>query len=95
MPKISQTDPFNQALLWTCTSCGFVWEGGQPHMECPSCGAYKTSFIDIPQHIEAKVRTGLKKNQSPNNTNAREQRLTLMAEEGVAQQFRVKGRFLP
>ncbi len=95
MAKISPTDPFNMALLWTCTACGFVWEGGQPHMECPSCEAYKTAFIDIPQHIEVAVREKLKKGQTPNCTSAREKRLTLMNEQGVTRRFRVKGRFLP
>ncbi len=93
--KTSRIEPFNMALLWTCTSCGFVWQGGQPHMECPSCEAYKTAFIDIPQHLEAKVREGLKKDQAFNCTEARQQRLELMTQEGVDKRFRVKGRFLP
>ena len=93
--KVSMTDTFNMALLWTCTCCGFVWEGGQPHMECPSCEAYKTSFIDIPQHIERQVREKLKKGQRHNCTEARQQRLALMKDSGVMSQFQVKGRFLP
>lgn len=87
--------PYTQALLWTCTSCGFVKEGGQPHMECPSCGAYKTSFINIPQHIEVEVRDGLKRGVSHNSADARTQRLELMAENDAVSRFHVKGRFLP
>ena len=64
-------------------------------MECPSCEAYKTSFIDIPQHLETQVRQALKKGQRHNCTAARAQRLELMKANGVMGQFRVKGRFLP
>ncbi|MEL6179766.1 MAG: rubredoxin-like domain-containing protein [Myxococcota bacterium] len=88
-------EPYTMALLWTCTSCGFVKEGGQPHMECPSCGAYKTAFIDIPQHLEVEIRSALKKGVSPNSAQARQQRLALMTEHNVFENFRVKGRFLP
>ncbi len=93
--KPSNIAPYTMALLWTCTNCGFVKEGRQPHMECPSCEAYKTSFINIPQHIENQVRAGLKKNQMFNRTEAREKRLGLMRENGFIERFQVKGRFLP
>jgi len=87
--------PYAMALLWTCTSCGFVLEGGQPHMECPSCEGYKTGFINIPQHIEVQVRSELDKNQHFNHTAARTRRLAMMQEAGVFEKFLVKGRFLP
>ncbi len=28
---------YMHSVLWCCTSCGFVLETGQPHMECPIC----------------------------------------------------------
>ena len=87
--------PHAQALVWTCTSCGFALEGGQPHMECPSCEAYKTAFINIPQHIEVQVRSELGKKDHFNITAARQRRLELMNEGGVFEKFMVKGRFLP
>ena len=49
-------DTFFQAMLWTCKTCGYQIEGRQPMYECPLCESYKTNFIDIPQHLEAKVR---------------------------------------
>ena len=93
--KPSNIAPYTMALLWTCTSCGFVREGRQPHMECPSCEAYKTGFIDIPQHIENTVRNELNKGAGPNCTQGRQRRLALMEEEGVTKRYHVKGRFLP
>jgi len=93
--KPSKIAPYTMALLWTCTSCGFVKEGRQPHMECPSCEAYKTNFINIPQHIENTVRSTLKKGAAPNCTQGRTHRLELMEEQGVTKRYYVKGRFLP
>lgn len=93
--KPSNIAPYTMALLWTCTSCGFVKEGRQPHMECPSCEAYKTNFINIPQHIENAVRDGLGKKKAPNCTEGRTERLRLMEEQGVTTRYHVKGRFLP
>jgi rubredoxin len=93
--KPTNLAPYTMALLWTCTQCGFVKEGGQPHMECPSCESYKTAFVNLPQHLENEIRAGLKKNQSFNSTAAREQRLALVEAHGVRQRFQVKGRFLP
>ena len=93
--KPSQIAPYTIALLWTCTSCGFVKEGRQPHMECPSCGAYKTAYIDIPQHIENEVRTSLNHGAAPNCTQGRRHRLRLMEEQAVTKRYQVKGRFLP
>ena len=81
---------YMQTLLWCCTSCGFTLEGGQPHMECPICEAYKTSFIDIPQHVEAEVREKYK--DVPNSAEARRLRKKLLAEGGFLRTFRVRGR---
>lgn len=86
--------PFMQALLWTCNSCGFTYEGGQPKQNCPSCEAYKTSFIDFPQHLEAQIRDahpGL----PFNNAQCRAQRLELLRAHQVERKNRVRGRQLP
>jgi hypothetical protein len=64
-------------------------------MECPSCQAHKTSYINLPQHLEVEIRGALKKGQQPNGLAARQQRLQLMRERGVLESFHVKGRFLP
>ena len=81
---------YMQALLWCCASCGFTFAGNQPHMECPICEAYKTSFIDIPQHIEEQVRGDHK--DMINTDAARKQRLELLRAGGFTKRFRVKGR---
>lgn len=87
-------EPFMQALLWTCRDCGFLYEGGQPKYTCPSCEAYKTNFIDIPQHIEAQVRAD-HPDLPPNHIECRNQRLELMKAEDVGRKHRVAGRILP
>jgi len=87
-------DTYMQALLWTCTSCGFVYEGGQPKMECPICEAYKTSFIDIPQNIERQVREEFP-DLPPNHKNCRARRLELMDANDVRAMSHVAGRVLP
>jgi rubredoxin len=89
-----QFDTYMHAMLWTCTSCGFVYEGGQPKMECPVCESYKTSFIDIPQHIEREVRTEFD-DLPPNHIKCREKRLELMDANDVRKKNRVAGRILP
>lgn len=94
MATDSKFTGYFQALLWTCTSCGFVYEGGQPKMECQMCEAYKTAFIDIPQHIEAQVREEFA-DLPPNHINCRERRLELMEESKSLRKFRVAGRVLP
>jgi rubredoxin len=91
---VTQYQTYMQALLWTCKNCGFLYEGGQPKQNCPSCESYKTSFVDLPQHIEAKVReahAGL----SPNHRQCRTMRLELMRTEGVLKSARFAGRMLP
>jgi hypothetical protein len=71
---------FSQALIWCCGSCGFVLEGGQPHMECPMCDSYREVFIDIPQQIESELRAefGEEINAAP----ARAKRRAIVAEQG-------------
>ena len=91
---MSTYQPFMQALLWTCKSCGFVYEGGQPKQNCPVCEAYKTAFIDFPQHLEAKIREAHPDKQ-PNHGEARKMRLELMKEHKVDRKNRVAGRVLP
>jgi hypothetical protein len=75
-------------------TCGFVYEGGQPKMECPVCESYKTNFIDIPQHLEAIVREEFDE-VPPNHQDARARRLALMDENDVRKKHRARGRVLP
>jgi rubredoxin len=91
---LSTFQPFMQALLWTCKSCGFVYEGGQPKQNCPFCEAYKTNFIDLPQHLEATVREA-HPDKPFNHAECRTMRLELMQESGAQSSFRVAGRVLP
>lgn len=82
---------FMQTLLWCCTSCGFMRQGGQPTMECPICEAYKTSFIDTPQHVESQLIDTF----GAGNTNvaaARAERLQVLRTEGYIKTNRVRGR---
>jgi rubredoxin len=82
---------FMQSLLWCCTSCGFVHKGGQPFMECPICEAYKTAFVDIPQHIEAELIDEFGEDMT-NSAEARDARLKMAREGGYLSNVRVKGR---
>ena len=91
---MTEYQPFMQALLWTCKSCGFAYEGGQPKQNCPMCEAYKTSFIDFPQHLEAKIREA-HPDKSFNHAECREMRRKLLEEHGVDKKNRVAGRVLP
>ena len=86
--------PYMQAMLWTCKCCGFLIEGGQPHYECPICESYKTSFIDLPQHIEQSVRSEFA-DLPPNHQTCRDRRLELMEEHDVDSNRRAAGRILP
>ena len=63
-------------------------------MECPVCESYKTSFIDLPQHIEAQVREELPDNPH-NHRDNRARRIELIAEHKVLDNNRVSGRILP
>ena len=87
-------DSYMQAMLWTCTSCGFVFQGGQPKMECPACEAYKSAFVDLPQHLEREIRTEFEE-LPPNHRDCRKRRLELMEESGVQKNARFAGRILP
>lgn len=91
---VSTYQPFMQALLWTCKSCGFVYEGGQPKQNCPMCESYKTSFIDFPQHLEAQIREA-HPDKSFNHAECRAMRRELMEEHNVDAHNRVAGRILP
>lgn len=90
------TDTFMYALLWTCASCGFMKEGGQPKMECPMCAAYKTSFIALPQHLEREIRDteGLSE-LPPNHKDCRAKRVAMIVEHDVKKISPVAGRVLP
>lgn len=91
---VTEYKPYMQALLWTCKHCGFVYEGGQPKQNCPVCESYKTSFIDIPQHLEGEVREE-HPDKSPNHKDCRQMRTRLMKEHDVDSKNRVSGRMLP
>ena len=91
---MSFTSSYMQAMLWTCKTCGYVIEGGQPHYECPLCESYKTSFIDFPQHLERTIRQG-HPTLPPNHRDCRDQRLALIKEHGVDKKRRAAGRILP
>lgn len=72
---------YMQSVLWCCTSCGFIVQFGQPNYECPLCEAYKSAFIDTPQHIERQ----LVEKHGEGNTNtaeARAERLKILHEQG-------------
>ncbi len=81
---------YMHSICWVCTSCGFLLERGQPHMECPICEAYKESFINSPPHVETAVRATHKEHH--NTADARRERLKLLREGGYLRSFRVKGR---
>lgn len=81
---------FMQSLQWCCASCGFTHNGGQPFMECPICEAYKTSFVDLPQHIEAELREEF--GEDTNTAAARKRRLEMAREAGLLKRNRVRGR---
>ena len=85
---------FMVAMLWTCKVCGFTLEGGQPKYECPICESYKTSFVDLPQHLELKVREEHAALPA-NHATCRSRRLELMAEHQVTTTNRAAGRVLP
>ena len=86
-----KADTYMHSILWCCTSCGFLLEGGQPHMECPICEAYKDAFIDSPAHIEAEIRAEFGDDLT-NGTLARRKRLELLRAGGYTRNFRIKGR---
>lgn len=91
---MSTYQPFMQAMLWTCKTCGFLYEGGQPKQNCPVCESYKTSFIDLPQHLEGKIRAAYP-DKSFNHADCRAMRKELMKEAGVLNSYRVAGRVPP
>lgn len=88
------SDRFMVAMLWTCKVCGFTLEGGQPKYECPICESYKTSFVDLPQHLELQVREEHAALPA-NHATCRSRRLELMAAHQVTTQNRAAGRVLP
>ncbi len=85
-------NPFMHSVLWCCTSCGFLLEGGQPTMECPICEAYKESFIDTPAHVEVAIREAAG-DDAFNTADARRARLDALRTGGYLRTYRRKGRF--
>ena len=83
--------PLMQTMIWTCGSCGFAIEGKAPHMECPVCEAYKSSFVDIPQHVEVAVRDAFGADNA-NSAEARRDRLARLREGGYIRSARLRGR---
>lgn len=59
------------------------------------CEAYKTAFVDLPQHIEQQLREESDEDLPPNHRDLRQRRLELMKEHGVYEKRRVSGRVLP
>lgn len=90
----TESDTYMYALLWTCSVCGYVREGGQPKMECPTCAAYKTSFISFPQHLEKEIRDAFTE-VPPNHKDCRAKRLELIIEHNVKEKSPFAGRILP
>lgn len=91
---MSFNNSYMQAMLWTCKSCGFQLEGGQPPYECPICESYKTSFMDIPQHLEKELREE-HPDLPPNHAELRARRVELIAEHKLDRKRRAAGRILP
>ena len=91
---MSFENAYMQAMLWTCKSCGYQLEGGQPPYECPLCEANKTNFIDIPQHIEKGLRETNTAMPS-NHAEMRTLRCAAIKEHGLDAQRRAAGRILP
>ena len=91
---MSFDETFMQAMLWTCKSCGFQLQGGQPPYECPVCEAYKTTFMDIPQHIEKELREA-HPDLPPNHIDIRAKRVAMIEEKGLVKKRRAAGRILP
>lgn len=91
---MSFKETYMQAMLWTCKCCGFQLQGGQPPYECPICESYKTSFMDIPQHLEQKIRADHRK-KPVNHAELRAARVALIAEEKLDSKRRAAGRILP
>jgi len=60
-------------------------------MECPICEAYKSSFIDTPQHIEAQLREEFG-DDNTNSAPARAKRLLVLREGGYLRTNRIRGR---
>lgn len=87
-------EPYMHAMLWTCKHCGFVYEGGQPKMECPACSSYKTTFVDFPQHLEREIRTEFPDNL-PNHRDSRAKRVELLRQHHANAPARYAGRVLP
>lgn len=81
---------FSQVMVWCCGSCGFVLQGGQPHMECPMCDSYREVFFDIPQQVETEVRAAF--GDDINAAPARALRRSLVEKLGLSRKFRIKGR---
>ncbi|MFT6395857.1 MAG: hypothetical protein ACJAYU_000599 [Bradymonadia bacterium] len=86
-----KADTYMHSILWCCTSCGFILEGGQPMMECAICESYKDSFIDSPAHVEAEIRST--HGELFNAAAARAERLEKLREGGYLRSYRMKGRF--
>jgi hypothetical protein len=63
-------------------------------MECPVCEAYKSAFVDLPQHLEREIRTEFE-NLPPNHRDCRKMRLRLMDDSDVRKNTRLAGRILP
>lgn len=91
--KKSTPSKYLVGLHWCCTSCGYMFVGGQPEMECAICDAYKTAFVDIPQHIESALLE--KYGEGDTNTEeARRERFQIATEGGHFRNFRFQGRAL-
>ena len=82
---------FMHALFWCCKSCGFVYEGGQPTMECPICEAYKASFVSTPGQIQSTLIDEFGEGQT-NTTEARARRLELLREKNLIKRARLNAR---
>jgi hypothetical protein len=33
--------------MWQCNSCTYVWDGDEPPVECPKCGAAEARFAQV------------------------------------------------
>lgn len=84
---------YMQSVLWCCTSCGFSIQFGQPKYECPLCEAYKSAFVDTPQHIERELKDKYGEGNT-NSAEAREARLVILREHGYLKNNRFRSRQL-
>ena len=70
-------------MLWKCSVCGYIHEGGEAPENCPKCGSPKEKFVAMTDDEAKKVKNSDRTNDIHMEIIKLAMKIRKLAEEGI------------